>query len=787
MLLGMMVVGTSASYTDVSSKDNKEAIEVAQAAGIMTGDENGNFNPAKSVTRAEMAVVMANMLDLQVNDFKAAKLPFTDVPAWAAPYVAACYADGITAGTSATTYGSNNTVTAAQAALMMMKALGYFQTSADFGEDWQLATVKQASKIDLYNGIDASATSAMTRNEIAQLVLNTLEATMVETESTGSNITIGDITISNGAAKYEDRTTTKYDYTRSNGKYAEGSDKTLQLCEKLYGTDLLKSSDNDDLGRPGTKWVYDGDKVGVYGDEADYVLVLEKAYKAEDFTDDEKVLAELQDLTDNDDLDFKYNADKKQITELFINGSNESGNGAAAVATYGTVVELFCDGDVIETVVALDYDLAKISDVSTSLTKAQKEDGATCKIKVDGTWYTNDKVADFDEDTYVEDAYILYVVNAKGEIIASELAETVEGKVTSKKSGDVKIDGEWYGVAEETVKVGDEGTFYLNKAGQIANADTESAKSDNYGYIYAVDSEKKANSDGIKSDVVTVYMVLADGTKASYIVEEDSVAKLGTISEDYAGKLVAYSVNSDDELVVETGKNTVATQAKTGSVDKNDAKIANGLNTSSTTEFIFIDKGTSKVKVTTNTGYKNVDINEAPIWTVADGSDVLYAFVIAKETGVKSDAKLAVVLDAEAAEEENEDGDIVYTYAVVVDGEETELTFENEQKFTKGVVYAYEMDGDYAVLDKDTTIYKKNVKAANDDYMIVTEKDAEGQDIQVQYNLGDETLYTVTRDYDGTDFDVTVSEGGKIETGNWVYYTLDGDNLDLVFVINDIK
>ena len=40
MLLGMMVVGTSAaSYKDVDSKDNLEAIEVLKAVGVMTGDE----------------------------------------------------------------------------------------------------------------------------------------------------------------------------------------------------------------------------------------------------------------------------------------------------------------------------------------------------------------------------------------------------------------------------------------------------------------------------------------------------------------------------------------------------------------------------------------------------------------------------------------------------------------------------------------------------------------------------------------------------------------------------
>ena len=145
MVLGMLVMGSSAaSYTDVTSEENVEAIEVLKAVGVMTGDQNGNFNPDKQVTRAEMAVVMANLLDLKVEDFKGASLPFTDVPEWAVPYVAACYADGITAGISATQYGSNNSVTTAQAALMMMKALGYFQFAPDFGDDWQLATVKKA-------------------------------------------------------------------------------------------------------------------------------------------------------------------------------------------------------------------------------------------------------------------------------------------------------------------------------------------------------------------------------------------------------------------------------------------------------------------------------------------------------------------------------------------------------------------------------------------------------------------------------------------------------------------
>ena len=157
MVLGMTVMGGSAaSYADVTSDHHEEAIAVMQAVGVMIGDENGNFNPDQEVTRAEMATIMANLLGLKVSDFEHAALPFTDVPDWAKPYVAACYANGITSGTSATTYGSNDPVTAVQASLMMMKALGYFQYQSDFGSDWQIAAMKQASAIDLFRDINSA-------------------------------------------------------------------------------------------------------------------------------------------------------------------------------------------------------------------------------------------------------------------------------------------------------------------------------------------------------------------------------------------------------------------------------------------------------------------------------------------------------------------------------------------------------------------------------------------------------------------------------------------------------
>ena len=68
---------SAAGYADVTSENNQEAIEVLQAVGIMTGvDEEGNFNPDGTVTRNQMAVIMANLMEYNVASYRDTS-PFT--------------------------------------------------------------------------------------------------------------------------------------------------------------------------------------------------------------------------------------------------------------------------------------------------------------------------------------------------------------------------------------------------------------------------------------------------------------------------------------------------------------------------------------------------------------------------------------------------------------------------------------------------------------------------------------------------------------------------------------
>lgn len=260
MVLGMTVVGTGASYTDVTSKQNQEAIEVLQAVGIMVGDDNGNFNPDQKVTRNEMAVVMSNLMDYRAATY-AGTSPFTDVPSWAEPYVAACWNNGITSGYTKTTYGGSDTVTTSQAALMLMKALGYFQYQSDFDNDWQFAVIKKATQIDLFDDVDSGVREAMTRNDLAQLVLNALEAGTVEADDNTINVSAGGATVQAGKVSYNYITSSKSYATAIDDREATSSTNAtkgsiVELGEKLYSGDLKKADNGDNFGRPGSTWTY---------------------------------------------------------------------------------------------------------------------------------------------------------------------------------------------------------------------------------------------------------------------------------------------------------------------------------------------------------------------------------------------------------------------------------------------------------------------------------------------------------------------------------------------------
>ena len=575
MISGLMVMGSSAAgstYADVADTDNVEAIEVLKAVGIMVGDDQGNFNPDATVSRNEMAVVMSNLMAYNVATYRDTS-PFTDVPEWAEPYVAACYTNGITAGYDATTYGGSDAVTTAQAALMVMKALGYFQYQSDFGGDWQLSTVAQGNRIDLFTDVDSAVKDSMTRNDLAQLVLNALEAGTVEADA-GTSIVVEGITITSDV---------KYNYITSGEKYARAINTNLQtaidqtntdgsivqLGEKLYQGDLTKEESEDDFGRPANIWEYQAKEIGTFSDDADHIFTAKVTSKAlydavgrtaaENYAMkvyfngdlvDEYGKGDLSRNKSDDDVDFVY----KETGDAKLTGN-------------GVITEVFVDG--VDEVV----NVAIMEQYAAEVLTVDEEDGVITLSDLSGQKKA-DPSDEFEATGFTEDQIVLYTF-ANDKIQSVYAAEELSGDVsrvrTTTTSGAQEAEGDYFVVDGNTYKynktmdsteklqtenVNNGVVAYLDAQGYVAYID-ESAVTYDYAYVLSMGTDGD-QYDATTSKGTTVYarLVLTDGTMVKAETDVKASDYTGTVPATstqlkeainmYLNHIVSYSKDKND-------------------------------------------------------------------------------------------------------------------------------------------------------------------------------------------------------------------------------------------------
>jgi hypothetical protein len=179
MLLGMMVMGSSAlSFNDAEDISNVTAATVLEELEVMQGDGRGNFMPEQPVTRAQMAILVCRILygdKLNVKQFEGVT-QYTDVGTndYYTGYINLATQLGIIGGYGDGRFGPDDTVTTAQAALMLSRALGYFKANELEGQDWALAAIAQATKIDMFGSLKLGTNELLARDNVAEMVFNTM-------------------------------------------------------------------------------------------------------------------------------------------------------------------------------------------------------------------------------------------------------------------------------------------------------------------------------------------------------------------------------------------------------------------------------------------------------------------------------------------------------------------------------------------------------------------------------------------------------------------------------------
>ncbi|NBI12016.1 S-layer homology domain-containing protein, partial [Colidextribacter sp. OB.20] len=82
---------------------------------------------------------------------------------------------GIIGGYGDGRFGPNDTVTTAQAALMLSRALGYFKgNEIAQATDWALASIAQATKINMFGNLNLPTNAELARDNVAEMVFNTI-------------------------------------------------------------------------------------------------------------------------------------------------------------------------------------------------------------------------------------------------------------------------------------------------------------------------------------------------------------------------------------------------------------------------------------------------------------------------------------------------------------------------------------------------------------------------------------------------------------------------------------
>ena len=115
---GVTAPGTT--FSDIKNHANKAAIEELASRGIINGMSKDTFAPNKTMTRAEFAAIVTRALGLAAKDTKA----FTDVPSskWYAGYIGAANSSGIVNGVGGGKFNPDGTITRQEAAAMVARA-----------------------------------------------------------------------------------------------------------------------------------------------------------------------------------------------------------------------------------------------------------------------------------------------------------------------------------------------------------------------------------------------------------------------------------------------------------------------------------------------------------------------------------------------------------------------------------------------------------------------------------------------------------------------------------------
>lgn len=721
MLMGMMVIAPASAadevkgYAALADKDeivNIDAVALLVDLGIIEGKpgKDGNvYDPTGIVDRATMAKLVTTLHFGAADQaqFLGTSSDLTDIKGnWAEGYVLYCYSQNIIAGNGLGQFNPSDKVTVAQAAKMLLVALGYDADKAGLvGADWAVNTIAKATAAGILNGVGLRSTDELDRDTLALMMYNTLFARQVTystfygNEAIVKNNSLGLATYGlvrvDGIVTASDKDTVTFEV--SNTVPAESSfPSTFKLGgqQAYVGKDCtiyVKVETEVTAGNGGFNLAASVETkkpikiLGVYSTEVTLntsgnTVSSDNGTKWADLIEGNKAIAKIDTKDASNAPTYFYNGSEVLTAKL--------GNVKDLAANVGVVVSFTDnDGDGYANIVRFtEYTYAKVTKVAKDDVTFGDAFGESAYVVASPAAATKkwDLENIVSSETLEKDDIVYGYVNGNGDLVV-EVAEKIEGKVngvpSNKKS--VTVDGDKYTYANGIISLDGTYTVSANTVTGVATKQEVELYADANGYIIAINKLAESEKDFLFVDSALSTLGLnnaqqaivffADGTSDTVeLVKLDgnkfvaSGAGAGeTTTYAVAGTIYKYSTNSKGqyELTSVAGQASFAGGKFTNG--KAPVTVTSGTNFSISTEAVVVNTKNGN----TYTGFDNVPTMSSMKGVVAYKSGTTAEIVFLADTTLTAENKTKFVITDTTFTELEEDGTTYYVLtSAIVDG-----------------------------------------------------------------------------------------------------------------------
>ena len=718
---------------DVVGTEYEEAVELLNALKIMVGDDTGEFRLDDNIKRSEVAkiaVAIAGLTDVAESTKTQANFPDVGVDHWANGYINVAQAQQYVIGDDMGKFRPNDNITYAEAVTIMMRALGY-EPAAKANGGFPTGYLVTAGTAGLFKGgVSAPTNAAATRGIVAKLAYNALTINLMERTGFGVNETyeVVDKTL------LED----KLDVQKLSGQVVATSESTLSGASSLKD-DQVQIKVN---GETKTYFV-NGTNVNEFlarnvifyvrenaNDDLELILVTNDKNKNEELS---MSVDQIDKVTGSADKTLSYwkdkDNDKKSTNVTIAENATVFYNGVVAEYDISNITEL-TSGQV--TLLDTDRDekfnyvfitefrniiVDEVSLVSNritdkfnllTLTLDPEDTELSFAIYKDGKKVDIKEIKEWDVLSVAANAHTISEATVI-KVYVSE--EKVTGKITEIEEDTYKIGDKHYEVAANYVeanqpelKLGDEGTFYLDVEGKIAAVDTHTKAGSNYAYLV-----NAATSGTINTTVQfklynkkgeTIVVDGADKMKINSTTNlkgEAVVDALEAANNGQVAQLITYDTNSNDEI---SYINTAAVNESEGTSLKStfsldyasenakysaSAKKLAGFNVSESTLIFEIPAGstdTEEYSIRDMSMFVDKSTYDVEIYDLSE--DLTAGVIIVKNSTGVVNAESSIAVVNKIAEVTNDEGNTVHKLYALYNGEEVEINAKDTDTLIKG-------------------------------------------------------------------------------------------------------